>query len=231
MKRLGLVRAALALLFPARCCACDQPCDERATFCAACATALEPIERACPRCGLPLPDGGPAAPCLACLRRPPPWSWARAPFQFGGPLAQAIRRLKWGRQPELARPLARLWPAGWAGDCELVAPVPLHPRRLRAREFNQAAVLALAAGRGPPVDVHALERIRDTPPQSALGIGERRANVRGAFRARPERVAGRRVLLVDDVLTTGATAEACTRALIAAGASTVAVLTVARAVT
>src|SRR5262249_290361 len=107
-----------------------------------------------------------------------------------------------------------------------------HPRRLRERQFNQAALLALAwAPRGGPlVDPFALERVHDTPPQSSLSGAARQTNVRGAFRARIDRVLGRRVLLVDDVVTAGATAEACGKALLRAGAREVLVLTVARAV-
>lgn len=226
-----LFSAAVTLLYPARCAACDAACPEERAFCETCGFGLQPLGAACSTCALPLPSG---TRCLACLSRPPPFARAFAPFEFGGPLAQAIRRLKWGRQPELGRPLGALLPADRLADCELIAPVPLHPRRLRAREFNQAALIALGARAAhrslPPVDVRALDRVRDTPPQSALGLDDRRRNVRGAFRARPERVRGRRVLVVDDVLTSGATAWACTRALLSAGAREVGVLTVARAV-
>jgi ComF family protein len=237
--------AALALVYPERCAACDADCDQGAAFCALCADTLEPITfaagvgagggGACERCGLPG-----ARRCLACLARAPPYTSARAPFQFGGALARAIRRMKWGNQPELARQLGRLLTGSFAPDGDVIVPVPLHPKRLRAREFNQAALLALESRRatgppsrratGPPVRVDALERVRDTPPQSALGLVERRANVAGAFSARAERVRGCVVTLVDDVLTTGATAEACARALRDAGAVEVRVLTVARAV-
>jgi ComF family protein len=231
MERLG--RAALALLYPARCSACDGACDESAAFCDLCAVSLEAIGRACARCGLPLEGQERAGPCLACLQRYPPFQSAEAPFLFGGALAQAIRRLKWARLPELGRPLAALWPTRVADGVELMVPVPLHPKRLRAREFNQAALLALELERrvraGPRVELRALARIRDTPPQSALGPVDRRTNVRGAFLAERRRVDGRRVLLVDDVLTTGATAEACALALLDAGAAEVRVLTLARA--
>jgi ComF family protein len=230
-----LIDAILALLYPARCSACDAPCDEGAAFCSLCLQSIEAISFACEACGLPLPRAhtGPTGPlrCIGCLSRPPPFESARAPFQFGGAVARAIRRLKWARAPELAKPLAKLLVGRFAPTGDVIVPVPLHPVRLREREFNQAALLALGARRstGPPVDVHALERVRDTAPQSALGLAERRANVRGAFRARPEAVGGRIVTLVDDVLTTGATAEECARALLDAGARAVRVLTVARA--
>src|SRR6266542_4063235 len=106
-----LIGAALALIYPARCVACDELVDsERDVFCAACALTLLPIEAACPRCARPLPAAAAAwpAPCLQCLERPPRFAAALAPYEFGGALAQAIRRLKWGRQPELAPSLGRL---------------------------------------------------------------------------------------------------------------------------
>jgi ComF family protein len=225
MKLTGLFSSALSLLYPPRCAACDLPCVEGAPLCEPCALSLEPIVAACTRCGLPLPS---PAMCGACLMRAPRWRAATAPFEFGGALAHAIRRLKWGDMPELASPIALLVPRERRPEAELVVPVPLHPHRLRERTYNQAALLALTLY--PKVALHALERIRDTPPQSRLDAAERRSNVRNAFRADPKRVAGRSVLLVDDVFTTGATAEACTRALQAAGAVSVDVLTVGRAV-
>jgi ComF family protein len=233
LRRVGA--AAVALLFPARCSACDAPTAEDTAFCITCGLTVEALGPACTRCGIPMPS---AARCLGCLQRPPPYSVATAPFQFGGALARAIRRLKWGEQPELARPLGRLV-ADAAGALaverahDALVPVPLHPRRLRERQFNQAALIALEARRArpslPPVEVDLLERVRDTPPQTRLGVLQRRENVRGAFTARS--VVRRRLLLIDDVLTTGATAEACAMALLDGGASEVAVLTLARAVT
>src|SRR5262249_20911673 len=142
-------------------------------------------------------------PCLACVRERPPWHGARAPLVFGGALAVAIRRWKLGPVPELTRPLARpVAPAlaRLAPDAGARVPVPLHPRRLRAREFNQAALLARGAralhAAAPPV-ADVLERTRDTASQATLDAAARRRNVRGAFRvAAPSLVAGRRLCLV-----------------------------------
>jgi ComF family protein len=205
-----MLNSLLQLFFPGRCAGCDGDCEEGASFCRICDISVLPIEKA--------------------SRRPFGPAWAG--FEFGGAVAAAIKRLKFGGRPELAGPLMRRMP--FLGDAfagaDLVVPVPLHVKRLREREFNQAAVLALAAR--PPIrfSPHALLRVRHTVPQTTLSPDERRANVQGAFRAEPRLVAGRRILVVDDVMTTGATADACARALMEAGAVAVGVLTVARAV-
>jgi ComF family protein len=147
-------------------------------------------------------------------------------------LSVRTARLRGARAvPELGRPLGRLIADRGLSRAEVVTPVPLHPRRLRARGFNQAALLALGASAAGPRLAHLLVRVRDTPPQTGLGREARRRNVRGAFAlARRAEVRGLRVTLVDDVLTTGATAEACAEVLLAGGAKTVEVLTVARVV-
>ncbi|HWE30964.1 MAG TPA: ComF family protein [Polyangia bacterium] len=260
-----LVRAALALVYPARCAACDALlADENAAFCDACTLSLVPIARSCPQCARPLPVAPTQPPpCIGCLQRRPLYDGALATFEFGGAIAQAIRRLKWSQLPELAAPLGRLLEETWARAppdyraIDLIVPVPLHPKRLRERELNQSAALARAMKAAAkaraedqlalvdPVvrevdaararirlDTRALTRVRNTPPQTGLGIDQRRRNVIGAFVVRDSRrVRDRRVLLVDDVLTTGATADACASALYKAGAASVLVLTLGRAVT
>jgi ComF family protein len=171
-----------------------------------------------------------------------------APYGYGGALAEAIKRLKYGDAPWCARPLGRLLARAIGPLLPLfdrVVPVPLHPRRLAQRGFNQVVELLRSArirkladprsakltGRSVArVDLGALRRVRHDPPQARGGAGARALGPRGAFVARPSRVAGRHVLLVDDVLTTGATAMACGDALRAAGASSVLVLTLARVV-
>ncbi len=196
-----LLEGALDLLAPPRCAACDATLDAGAAgFCDACAPLLDPD-----------PTG------LGALI-------------YGGPVADAVRRFKYGPRPELARPLgARLAQAALAhaGQVDAVVPVPLHPRRLAARGFNQASLLARPVARalGVPLSF-ALRRLRHTPSQASLEVTRRLDNVRGAFRARP---AGGRVLLIDDVRTTGATLAECASALAAAGAREVRPLVLARA--
>jgi ComF family protein len=233
--------AALDLVFPALCPLCSSTLAERRRdpLCGACWDAISRIPLpGCDRCGLPWKtfDPTPAGPggslCGACSADPPGWDWARAGAEYEGVVRDAIHAFKFRGKRALARPLAALigeqWPAA-ARDVAALVPVPLGRPRERERGFNQAAVLAERLARGLGVDVRPrwLARIRDTQPQSDLGAAERRANVRGAFAARAD-VAGRHVVVVDDVLTTGATAAECARALRAAGAARVGVVAVAR---
>jgi ComF family protein len=223
-----LIDSTLSLLFPPRCAACNLLLSPGESFCEPCRLTFEPIRTACRKCGLPT-FGVSVDACIGCLIRPRLFARARAPFIYGGAIAVAIRRFKWGGASELESPLGELLAAHCRAPKGLVIPVPLHPRRLRERGFNQAARLARRIANGNLL--FALERVRDTPSQSRLGDREREKNVRGAFRVRrPEVVRGQSVLVVDDVLTTGATAEACSRALLTAGAREIEVLTLARAI-
>jgi ComF family protein len=150
------------------------------------------------------------------------------------PIGRAVRALKYGRRRALAGSLSAILAERFPfapGDFDRIAPVPLHLDRLRDRGFNQSLLLAREPARclGRPVDAMLLERVRPTPPQVGLGLAERRSNLRGAFRVRKGRdVTGARVLLVDDVSTSGATADACATALLEAGARSVDVVTLAR---
>jgi ComF family protein len=208
-----LVDLALELLAPTRCAACDARVPPRALFCAGCAVSALPADRA-DRAG-----GGPDGAASLVV------------FAYGGAPATAIARLKYeGRSelaPRLAAALLRV-AAPLAGRVDVVVPVPLHPKRLAERGFNQSALLAgpVARALGVRHGARVLARTRDTPRQATLDRTARARNVSGAF-AVTEDVAGLRVALVDDVLTTGATLDACARALAGAGAASVRPLLVA----
>lgn len=245
----GFTQAALDLVFPALCPVCQTTlgADRRDPLCGPCWHAIARLGRPrCHVCGAAPPlamtvdDGSPASelasparPCPTCMADPPPYDYARSAAIFEGPLREALHAFKFSGKRALARPLGDLAAehcvATLAEEIDAVVPVPLALGRERARGFNQAELLAQRVARrlGVPARPRWLVRVRATRPQSDLAAAERRANVRGAFRAGPA-VAGRHVLVVDDVLTTGATLGECARALRDGGARRVGVLTVAR---
>jgi len=234
----------LDLVFPAVCPICARRSDDPAhrPFCSPCWRALPiGVGPGCPVCGEPYPGLGGALPCDGCRRAPPSYAFARAIAPYRDGMREAIHALKYGRRPVLAAPLGRLLatagpetlPVALRDWADALVPVPLHPARQVERGFNQAELLAAPCAERwrLPLLTRALVRVRPTPPQTDLDADARRANVRDAFRAvRPGEVEGRRVLLVDDVLTTGATVGAAARALRAAGVLEVGVLTLARVV-
>ncbi|HLI27499.1 MAG TPA: ComF family protein [Chloroflexota bacterium] len=221
--------AAAALLWPARCLGCGR---RDAPFCPACWAALPRLRPPlCPRCSKPERGG---MLCAACRRRDPALSAVRAACAYQGAVVPAVQRLKYRHERHLVAALGRLLLECLAARplaIDALLPVPLDARRARWRGFNQSALLAaeVAGALGCPLLADGLRRTRLTRPQVGLSARERRANVRAAF-ACPSRgaVAGRRLLLVDDVMTTGATLEACAGALRAAGAAAVYGLVVAR---
>ena len=231
--------AALDLLLPPQCPVCGVLVGRDPGLCADCWRAMPWIERPyCERLGIPFPydSGSPVSP--AALADPPAYGRARAVARFEGPAQALVHALKYRDREELAR-LMGPWMARAGrellGDADVLVPVPLHWTRLWRRGFNQSATLARAISRvsGVPVALHALVRARRTPSQIGLSSSERRRNVSGAFRVGRERrshVRGRAVVLVDDVVTSGATVEACTRTLLRAGAARVDVLAFARVV-
>jgi ComF family protein len=231
-------RLLLDAVLPPHCLACGATVAAPGALCAACWPALSFLTPPwCACCGYPFEyDAGPDALCAGCIASPPPWRRARAALRYDEASRGLILAFKHGDRTEMAPALVR-WLAGAAdlSEIDLVAAVPLHWRRLFARRYNQAALLALGLARlsGKPAIPDLLRRRRATASQGHLGALARERNVAGAFAVNPARrgaLAGARVLLVDDVVTTGATVAACCRVLRREGAAAVDVLAVARVV-
>lgn len=232
------LRPMVDWMLPPRCPGCGTVVGSVHSFCLACWQALDFLSGpACVRCAEPLPlalylD----AECAGCLADPPPFTATRVGVAYG-PIARTLAlKLKYGRRPGVAITMAG--PMRRAGatllDGALVVPVPLHRWRLWSRGYNQAALLARAVTRGLPAElaIDLLQRRRATPLLRGLNPGQRARAVAGAFAINPARkpvLQGRRVVLVDDVFTTGATLRACARVLKREGAADVAVLCWARA--
>jgi ComF family protein len=226
----ALAAAFAAFVSKARCAACDDSVARAVIFCPSCAATVD----------------RPVALNVAGTRDDEANKTLIAPFVYGGAIATAITRFKYADRPDLARPLVELLCrelAAWSENAsdvrilvderpfELIVPVPLHPNRLAERRFNQSALLAARVARyvGAPMNARALDRTRDTPAQASLGLLGRRTNLVDAFVVRRARdVRQKRVLLVDDVCTTGATLSACAAALEAAGVASVQCAVVAR---
>ncbi len=236
----GLPALALDALLPPRCLACGCPVDRRGALCATC---WERIDFAaaphCACCGYPFAfDLGTGSLCGACMRRPPAFDRARFVMRYDDASKGLVLGFKHSDRtegaPTYAAWLARAG-AELLAEADLLAPVPLHRIRLFTRRYNQAAMLCRALGQmsGRPVAADLLVRRRNTPPQGRLSPAARRQNVAGAFAVAPARrgaLEGRRVLLIDDVMTTGATVSACAGVLRRGGAAGVDVLVLARVV-
>ena len=233
-------RAALDTLYPPICLACRAATSEAGALCSSCWRAMRFIERPfCDRLGTPFEhDLGEGLLSPQAVTDPPVFQRARAVARFeDGPARRLVHRLKYSDRGELAAPMGA-WMARAGADvlaeADAITPVPLHARRLWTRRFNQAAALGreIARRAGKPFEPALLRRIKATRSQVGLSREQRVQNMQGAFRAAPgASVQGRRIALVDDVLTSGATANAAARALLRAGAAQVDLIVFARVVT
>ncbi len=233
-------RAVLDVLLPPHCLTCDRPVDAPGQFCAVCFTRAAFItEPCCTHCGVPFAhplQGGPERLCPGCRLHAPPWGQARAALRYDEHAKRILLPFKHADRPELAAALAPMMARAGAAllrRADLIVPVPLHRGRLFTRRYNQAALLGRALSRlsGVPNAPDLLRRIKPTAPLGELGATARTAAVAGVFAVRPSRavlLAGKRVLLTDDVMTSGATAAACVEVLLAGGAASVDVLVAAR---
>ncbi|MCK5576776.1 MAG: ComF family protein [Dehalococcoidales bacterium] len=226
-----LGRTALSLLFPLWCLGCGR---EGVLICPSCRSQLPRITPPiCLRCGLPKTEG---TACPDCSDQQPAIDGVRAPFRFEGIVRRAIHELKYRNLRAAAEPLSELLGHYLMGNhtpAEVLVPVPLHQKRLRERGYNQSELLAagLSKRSGLPVSAGCLIRLRHSLPQAqTASVSDRQKNVATAFACRDRRMQGKKVLLIDDVATSGATLNACAAALKASGAISVWGLTLAREV-
>ncbi len=217
-------------VYPPICLLCGAAGETGRDLCHACLLDLPCNERACSRCGLPLALGTDVE-CGRCQRASPPFDRTLAPYLYRPPIDKLIQSLKFARGFPEGRLLGMLLASAVPPDAvaDAIVPIPLHPRRLRERGFNQAAEIARPLGRslGIPVLSHVLRRVRPTATQTGFDANMRKRNVRGAFAA-AERPVPKRIAILDDVITTGATASEAARALRRAGAEEIAIWAVAR---
>lgn len=231
-------RWLLDVLIPPRCLKCGAVTDMPGTLCPACWESVTFLSApCCACCGTPFDiDLGPGALCGACSARRPRFERARSVFRYDESSRALILRFKHADRTGGAKTFGRWMARAGAElltDADLILPVPLHPFRLLKRRYNQSALLGweLAKLSGKPCRVDVLARVRHTKPQGTMGRAGRSRNLKGAFVVRtPSAIQGKRVLLIDDVLTSGATLSECAKVLLAAGAAAVDVLTLARVV-
>jgi ComF family protein len=236
----GALRLALDIALPPLCPSCREPLGHGVGLCATCWSKLSLIEKPyCARLGIPFVyDPGPGLLSMEAIANPPAYDRARAAVRYDDVARALVVAFKFSDRLDLA-PMMGRWMARAGSellaDADALLPVPLHWRRLWARRFNQAAALSKAISEvsGVPVLHGGINRVRATPQQVGLSKSERAGNVQGAFQVPADRkaeIAGKRLVLVDDVLTSGATVDTCARALLRAGAAHVDVLVFARVV-
>ncbi len=239
----GLFRCLLHTIFPTNCATCSDFLwdDPIPFFCRRCWSQISPIPSpVCPRCARPFASSSalshsPNHECGKCRRRSPSYNHARTPYAYQSPLKEAIVLLKHKGKTQLAPLLAQLM--AQTGPpvviIDAIVAVPLHPTRLRKREFNQSLLLARSLGKrwNLPVLTNVLLRTKLTPPQTSLSRRARLTNLRKCFAVkRPDVIEGKNILVVDDVFTTGTTVNECAKTLRKAGAQSVHVQTLARTV-
>jgi len=234
-----LFHALLDVFLPPICHICHSFIPNAGTLhiCKTCRDSLPLVSSPlCPVCGIPFIGTGSDHRCSACLSNPPHFDTARAHFLYEGPIRDLIHSFKYNRKTHLRNPLALMTLEGMSvflvnQNPHLIIPVPLHRSRLRQRGFNQAVLLGRAISHqlSLPMSPNTLARTRPTEPQIDLSAAQRQVNVKGAFTvSKPDQVAGKRILLLDDVMTTGSTMNECAKELKKAGADVVIAATIAR---
>ncbi|HEY1144038.1 MAG TPA: ComF family protein [Sphingomicrobium sp.] len=238
MRAGSLAKASLTMILdfalPARCSGCGTIVGEVHSFCPDCWTQIEFLgESGCTTCGMPL-EATEAEHCGACIARPPRIARTRSAVAYGDLSRRIAISLKYGRKVALARTMARyMAPLLAANEDAILVPVPLHRTRLWMRGFNQSALVATELGKATGLTSRPalLKRVRRTPALKGMTLSQRKKVVSGAFRVAPSAdLEGRTVVLIDDVLTTGSTANACAKALKRAGAERVELISWARVI-
>ena len=236
----NIAKAMFHLVLPPRCLACDDMVANQGGLCSSCWAELPLIDGpVCQRTGIPLAfDLGEAITSAEAIADPPLYRKMRVACRYGGTAQRLILSLKFHDRLDLAKPLAGFMARAGAGllnEADVLIPVPLHRSRFISRRFNQAALLSreISGLSGVPCALQAIERIRPTRQQTSLKHDERHRNVEGAFKVPAQQamnVHGKRVVLIDDVVTTGATVSACVRALLREKAAHVDVIAFAKVV-